>query len=102
MCTCMDAHILFRAKITNEAIAKRRKCFREYLLSDSHNLGFSIDDLPDNSTDPYFSHLFIDESAQASEPEILIPMSCVIDPNPGAKKVEIALIGDPRQLRYVL
>lgn len=101
VCTCMDAHILFRAKITNEAIAKRRKCFRNYLVSDAHNLGFSINDLPENSTDPYFSHLFIDESAQASEPEILIPMSCVIDPYPGAKKVEVALIGDPRQLRYV-
>lgn len=95
----MDAHILFRAKITNEAIAKKRKCFRNYLLSDSHNLGFTINDIPDSSLIPYFSHLFIDEAAQASEPEILIPMSCVVDPYPGARKAEVALIGDPRQLR---
>jgi superfamily I DNA and/or RNA helicase len=99
VCTCLDAHILFRAKITNEAIAKRRKCFRQYLLSKTNNLGFSIDVPEDTSLDPYFSHLFIDEAAQASEPEILIPMSCVIDPYPGPKKVEVALIGDPRQLR---
>lgn len=96
----MDAHILFRAKITNEAIAKRRECFRQYLSSDAQNLGFSID-IPDETIAPYFSHLFVDEAAEASEPEILIPMSVVIDPYPGAKKVEIALIGDPRQLRYV-
>ena len=95
----MDAHILFRAKITNEAIAKKRQCFRQYLQSNSHNLGYSISGLPDSSMDPYFSHLFIDEAAQASEPEILIPISCVIDPYLGAKKAEVALIGDPRQLR---
>jgi superfamily I DNA and/or RNA helicase len=94
----MDAHILFRAKITNEAIHKRKTCFRQYLCSDSNNLGFVLDSIPVDA-DPYFSHLFVDEAAQATEPEILIPMSCVVDPYPGAKKVEIALIGDPRQLR---
>lgn len=100
VCTCHDSHILFRAKITNEAITKRRVCFRQY-LSSQHNLGFTINSLPDNSSVPYFTHLFIDEAAQASEPEILIPMSCVIDPYPGPKKAEVALIGDPRQLRWV-
>jgi superfamily I DNA and/or RNA helicase len=47
---------------------------------------------------PFFTHLFIDEAAQATEPEILCPISCVINPSPPYRKVEIALIGDPRQL----
>ena len=99
VCTCLDAHILFRAKITNEAINKRRTCFRQYLLSDLNNTGLSFDQLPE-ITDPFFSHLFVDEAAQAQEPEILVPLSCVVDPYFGAKKVELAFIGDPRQLRY--
>ena len=39
-----------------------------------------------------------DEAAQATEPEILCPISCVVDPHLGGRKVEICLIGDPRQL----
>ncbi|KAL7516520.1 LOW QUALITY PROTEIN: hypothetical protein ACHAWX_001531, partial [Stephanocyclus meneghinianus] len=95
VCTCLDAHILFRAKITNEAINKRRTCFRQYLLSDLNNTGLSFDQLP-KITDPFFSHLFIDEAAQATEPEILVPLSCVVDPYFGTKKQ--TFIGDPRQL----
>jgi superfamily I DNA and/or RNA helicase len=49
-------------------------------------------------TDPHWSHLFIDEAAQATEPETLIPLSVVVDPEPGTRKVEICLVGDPRQL----
>jgi len=46
----------------------------------------------------HFTHLFLDEAAQATEPECLIPLSVVVDPEPGSRKVEIALVGDPRQL----
>jgi superfamily I DNA and/or RNA helicase len=46
----------------------------------------------------HFTHLFIDEAAQATEPESLIPLSVVVDPEPGNRKVEVALVGDPRQL----
>jgi hypothetical protein len=48
--------------------------------------------------DPHWTHLFIDEAAQATEPETLIPLSVVVDPEPGTRKVEICLVGDPRQL----
>ena len=49
-------------------------------------------------TRPHFTHLFVDEASQAMEPEIIIPSSVVVDPEPGAIQAEIGLIGDPRQL----
>lgn len=39
-----------------------------------------------------FSHLFIDESSQAMEPELLVPLS-LAGPN-----TQLVLCGDPRQL----
>lgn len=75
----------------------KRQCFQEYILSESDHLGLNFSDLTMDSS-PYFTHLFIDEAAQATEPEILCPLSCVVDPGPNWRKVEIALIGDPRQL----
>ena len=42
--------------------------------------------------DPHFTQLFIDEAAQATEPETLIPLSLVMDPLGAHCKVEIALV----------
>ena len=98
ICTCMDANILYRAQLTNYAIRTKRQCFVSYLRSNNPiglNFGGSEASC---SKEPFFSHLFIDEAAQATEPEVLCPMSVVIDPFPGEQKVEIALVGDPRQL----
>lgn len=98
VCTCLDANILFRAQLTNHAIRTKRQCFVSYLGKCEHiGLHFGGSEVTGNK-EPFFSHLFIDEAAQATEPEVLCPMSVVIDPHPGEKKVEIALIGDPRQL----
>jgi len=97
ICTCMDAHLLFRAQITNRAIRAKQQCFRTFLLSESNPLGLSFGQVTVNA-DPFFTHLFVDEAAQATEPEILCPISCVVDPHLGGRKVEICLIGDPRQL----
>lgn len=98
ICTCMDAHILYRAQLTNYAIRIKRHCFVSYLRSNNPiGLNFGGSEVS-CSKEPFFSHLFIDEAAQATEPEVLCPLSVVLDPFPGAQKVEIALIGDPRQL----
>lgn len=98
ICTCMDAHILYRAQLTNYAIRTKRQCFVSYLRSSSTiGLNFGGSEVS-CSKEPFFSHLFIDEAAQATEPEVLCPLSVVVDPFPGEHKVEIALIGDPRQL----
>lgn len=98
VCTCIDAAILYRAQISNHAIRTKRHCFVSYLRSNNPiDLNFDASDVA-CSKEPFFSHLFIDEAAQATEPEVLCPISVVIDPFPGEQKVEIALIGDPRQL----
>ena len=48
---------------------------------------------------PHFTHLFIDEAAQATEPQTLVPLSVVVDGDDDTSiKAEIALAGDPRQL----
>ena len=98
ICTCKDAHILYRAQITNYAIRTKRQCFLSYIKSRTPiGLNFGGSEVS-CSKEPFFSHLFVDEAGQATEPEILCPMSVVLDPLPGEQKVEIALIGDPRQL----
>lgn len=94
--TCQDASLLYRAGLTNQQLRERRKEFRDRLYSvcGAANLNVTLDGV-DN---PHFTHLFIDEAAQATEPETLIPLSVVVDTEPGVRKVEIALVGDPRQL----
>jgi hypothetical protein len=89
---------MFQAKLTNEAIKAKRQCFRSFLLLKSNNLGTAASGPFEYMDNPFFSHLFIDEAAQATEPEILCPLSCVVDPYPGGKLVEVGFIGDPRQL----
>jgi superfamily I DNA and/or RNA helicase len=42
----------------------------------------------------FFTHIFIDEAAQASEPEILIPLSGLWQ----QKNCHVILSGDPKQL----
>ena len=79
VCTCMDAHLLFRAHITNRSIRAKQECFRTFLLSKSNPLGLSFGQVVIDR-DPFFTHLFVDEAAQATEPEILCPISCVVDP----------------------
>ncbi|KAL3827607.1 hypothetical protein ACHAXA_002104 [Cyclostephanos tholiformis] len=100
ICTCMDANVLFRAKITNHAIRTKQLYFQRFIMSVSsggHPLGVTFGQVTVDDS-PFFTHLFIDEAAQATEPEILCPLSCVFDPHLGGRKVEISLIGDPRQL----
>ena len=92
ICTCMDAHILFRANLTNHCIRSKRDCFKSFLLPANNSLGISVGEIT-SSEEIFFTHLFVDEAAQATEPEILCPISCVVDTHPVGRKVEIALIG---------
>jgi len=45
----------------------------------------------------HFTHIFIDEAGQATEPELAIPLSLVV---PG--KGQVVMVGDPRQLGPVI
>jgi hypothetical protein len=76
VCTCEDSHLLYRAGVTNQQIRVRRADFAKYLRKacGECNLVVSLDGVKD----PHFSHLFMDEAAQATEPESLIPLSVVV------------------------
>jgi helicase MOV-10 len=45
----------------------------------------------------HFSHIFLDEAGQASEPETMIPISCLCQ-----RKTVVVLAGDPMQLGPVI
>lgn len=97
VCTCIDAHLLYRIGLTNEQLRTRRQCYETYLTETCKgtNLAISLSGVEDS----HFTHLFIDEAAQATEPETLIPFSVVVDPTGlSSRSVEITLVGDPRQL----
>lgn len=96
VCTCVDAHLLYRIGLTNQQLRARRKCLQKFLQETCP--GANLQCTLDGVDTPHFTHLFIDEAAQATEPESIIPLSVVVDPLPGNRKVEIAFVGDPRQL----
>lgn len=94
--TCEDAHLLFMGGMTNKSLRVRRQCLKTTL--ELSMKAAKLDGVVSDQTQPHFTHLFIDEAAQATEPESLIPLSVVVDDSPDIDKVEIALCGDPRQL----
>ena len=95
VCTCSDSHLLYQAGLTNAQLRDRRQCFSTWISQflSSVNMSATIGGV----TDPHFTHLFIDEASQATEPETLIPLSVVVDTE-SIRPAEIALVGDPRQL----
>jgi len=96
VCTSLDAHLLYEAGITNHQLRFRRRDWQIQLAQQCQ--GLHVKPIVVGVDDPHFTHLFIDEAAQATEPESLIPLSVVVDPGPGSRKVDIILSGDPRQL----
>ena len=101
VCTCTDAHILYRIGLTNQQLRIRRSCYEGYLQKTCYNANLSVNvrtAVGGDVTSIHFTHLFVDEAAQATEPEILIPLSVVVDPGSTRGQAEVALVGDPRQL----
>lgn len=97
VCTCEDAHFLYLAGLTNHQLRLHRMNVLARAAQEFNDCGIQLPHIP-QVHEPHFTHLFIDEAAQATEPETLIPLSVVVDSTPGSRKVEIALVGDPRQL----
>ena len=96
--TCKDSALLFLAGATNSSLLRRRNCLQLETEQRLRSSGLTLTGKINGADHPYWTHLFIDEAAQATEPESLIPMSVVVDDNQSATKAEIALCGDPRQL----
>jgi hypothetical protein len=95
VCTCSDAHLLYCAGVSNAILRDRRQCFKTWLenILDKTKMVSNLQ----GADEPHFTHLFVDEASQATEPELLISLSVVVDPG-STRPVEIALVGDPRQL----
>ena len=98
VCTCQDAHLLFLAGLTNSCLRRRRPFMKLDIERRLMKAGLKLQGTIEGCKRPHFTHLFIDEAAQATEPECLIPISIVVDDDSDAFKAEIALCGDPRQL----
>ncbi|KAG6908482.1 hypothetical protein DXG01_004485 [Tephrocybe rancida] len=103
ICSCLDAGILVGAQCTNTALMRIETQIAHSLHP--HRL-------PKYQITPHWTHLLIDEAAQGSEPELLVPMSVVlthVDAEPPPASVtsrgttptiapQIVLCGDPQQL----
>lgn len=103
VCTCYDAHLLYLMGLTNHQLRLHRQELQRQTIKSFRSCGVLVDEIP-GVHEPHWTHLFMDEAAQATEPESLIPLSVVVDPsswsnNSTSRKVEIALVGDPRQLQ---
>lgn len=46
----------------------------------------------------HFSHVFVDEAGQASEPEVLVGVLGSVGAGQGGSRTNVVLAGDPRQL----
>ncbi|TPX74435.1 hypothetical protein CcCBS67573_g04297 [Chytriomyces confervae] len=101
VCTCEDAGILAQCGITNRMIRKTREAFWRSTMSD---YGVFCTEVGEEQIQGklFWSHLFIDEAGQATEPESLIPISVVASEPLVSKKsvdtVQIVLSGDHMQL----
>ncbi|KAF8948574.1 hypothetical protein BGZ47_004088 [Haplosporangium gracile] len=82
VCTCADAGMLISAGASNQSL-------REYLA----HKGLTNDGDQSRS---HWTHLLIDEAAQAIEPETDIPLLCILEETEAAPQV--VLCGDHQQL----
>ncbi|KAF7307812.1 hypothetical protein MKEN_01141300 [Mycena kentingensis (nom. inval.)] len=108
VCTCLDAGILVDAHCTNNHLAKLESSVVNTLHPRKRDKEPIV---------PHFTHLLIDEAAQAAEPELLIPIGVVLpgmQPDSGQDiaggaaiafgsvrpvvSPQLVLCGDPNQL----
>ena len=91
--TCKDADILVQARVTNSDLAT----WQHHL---NQTIGPRSRDALEQAVSLHWSALFIDEAAQATETEALIPLSVVAPPTDLRVEQEpiFVIIGDPNQL----
>lgn len=108
MTSCLDASLLELAYCSNSSLQR----FHRFVYSSIHphtssSIASTLSSLPNPPTPPHrtikphFTHLLIDEAAQATEPELAIPISVVL---PDLKTIELSelpqilICGDMKQL----
>ncbi|KAF8064102.1 P-loop containing nucleoside triphosphate hydrolase protein [Lyophyllum atratum] len=100
VCSCLDASLLVAGQCTNTALVR---------MEEEVTRSFHPHRLPKHQATPHWSHLLIDEAAQGSEPELLIPISVVHMKIPAETKLgvdgatpmfapQVVLCGDSQQL----
>ncbi|PBK71878.1 P-loop containing nucleoside triphosphate hydrolase protein [Armillaria solidipes] len=97
--SCLDAGILTGARCTNSMLGMLE-----------HSVVKVIHPTLVSSIKPHWSHLLIDEAAQGSEPELLVPISVVLPFSDSEDKTshkdsvtpQLVLCGDPNQLGPII
>lgn len=97
--SCLDAGILTGARCTNSVLGELE-----------HSIVNVIHPTRARSIKPHWSHLLIDEAAQGSEPELLVPISVVLPfscpedqtPSDASMTPQLVLCGDPNQLGPII
>ncbi|KIL67986.1 hypothetical protein M378DRAFT_122302 [Amanita muscaria Koide BX008] len=102
-CSCIDANALVTGLCTNSALIK----LEETVTNSLHPHRSSK-----HRPKPHWTHLIIDEAAQGSEPELLVPMSVVLTPHDDEMdqgvvdqlsfSPQLVLCGDPNQLGAII
>lgn len=100
VCSCADANILVAAQCSNSSLARLEA---EIMTSLHPHRAAGV-------VQPHWTHLLIDEAAQGSEPELLIPISVVADTLQVLPPVrqdigsvfvpQLVLCGDPKQRAF--
>lgn len=97
--SCLDAGILTGARCTNNMLGMLE-----------HSVVNALHPTCVSSIKPHWSHLLIDEAAQGSEPELLVPISVVLPFSGSEDKTwhrdsmtpQLVLCGDPNQLGPII
>ncbi|RUS27314.1 hypothetical protein BC938DRAFT_483436 [Jimgerdemannia flammicorona] len=94
--TCAAAGILRSVGCDNRGL---RTIWRDLMKKGTANTEGSEDD---RTPPPHWTHLLIDEASQATEPETLIPLSLLLDPEGPRGNVQFVLCGDHHQLGPII
>ena len=92
---CQDAHVLVQARVTNRDLASL-----QVNVANAIDPSSSCDVLKHIPITLHWSAVLIDEAAQATEPEVLIPISVIAPPirSPQILSPILVLAGDEHQL----